>query len=183
MIVEQTSSKLDYSCGNKFQTLNNYCFKHSQAHESLIDGHFPAPEETLQHLAALRLQYLHGDYSKISWSLDNIYPVNRLKSRIVQSMKSSGPSSHALERRRTSFLEGTLKRSFKTGSVKKQKVEEEQMMEMWVKEELSAARASIAEKWSKLKGLLQQQAMVAYMAIMKEWSGYGSTLFDVEVRD
>ncbi|KAJ6665504.1 hypothetical protein lerEdw1_003345 [Lerista edwardsae] len=160
-----------------------FAFMFEQAHESLIDGHFPAPEETLQHLAALRLQYLHGDYSKLSWSLDHIYPVNRLKSRILQSMKSSGPSSHALERRRTSFLEGTLKRSFKTGSVKKQKVEEEQMMEMWVKEELSAARASIAEKWSKLQGLLQQQAMVAYMAIMKEWSGYGSTLFDVECKE
>lgn len=97
-------------------------------------------------------------------------------------MKSSGSSSQVLERRRTSFLEGTLKRGFKTGSVKKQKVEEEQMVEMWVKEELSAARANVTEKWNKLQGLLQQQAMVAYMAIMKEWSGYGSTLFDVEVR-
>lgn len=133
-------------------------------------------------MAALRLQYLHGDYSKISWSLDSTYPVKRLKCKILQSMKSSGPSSHALEKRRTSFLEGTLKRSFKAGSVKKQKVEEEQMMEMWVKEELSAARASIADKWRKVQGLPQQQAMVAYMAIMKEWSGYGSTLFDVEVR-
>ncbi|ETE72713.1 Myosin-X, partial [Ophiophagus hannah] len=160
-----------------------FAFMFEQAHESLIDGHFPGPEETLQHLASLRLQYLYGDYFKVSWSLDSIYPVNRLKSKILQSMKSSGSSSQVLERRRTSFLEGTLKRGFKTGSVKKQKVEEEQMVEMWVKEELSAARASIAEKWNKLQGLLQQQAMVAYMAIMKEWSGYGSTLFDVECKE
>ncbi|KAH0621187.1 hypothetical protein JD844_022242 [Phrynosoma platyrhinos] len=160
-----------------------FAFMFEQAHESLIDGHFPGPEETLQHLAALRLQYLYGDYSKIAWSLDSVYPVNRLKAKILQSTKSSGPSSHALERRRTSFLEGTLKRSFKAGSMKKQKVEEEQMVEMWVKEELSAARASIAEKWSKLQGLLQQQALIAYMAIMKEWSGYGSTLFDVECKE
>ena len=109
--------------------------------------------------------------------------VNRLKSKILHSTKSSGTSSHTLERRRTSFLEGTLKRGFKTGSVKKQKVEEEQMMEMWVKEELSAARASIAQKWTKLQGLSQHQAMVKYMSIVKEWPGYGSTLFDVEVRD
>uniref|UniRef100_A0A8C5SNY4 Unconventional myosin-X-like n=1 Tax=Laticauda laticaudata TaxID=8630 RepID=A0A8C5SNY4_LATLA len=160
-----------------------FAFMFEQAHESLIDGHFPGPEETLQHLASLRLQYLYGDYFKVSWSLDSIYPVNRLKSKILQSMKSSGSSSQVLERRRTSFLEGTLKRGFKTGSVKKQKVEEEQMVEMWVKEELSAARASIAEKWNKLQGLLQQQAMVAYMAIMKEWSGYGSTLFDIECKE
>ncbi|XP_039210307.1 unconventional myosin-X-like isoform X1 [Crotalus tigris] len=160
-----------------------FAFMFEQAHESLIDGHFPGPEETLQHLASLRLQYLYGDYSKISWSLDNVYPVNRLKSKILQSMKSSGSSSQVLERRRTSFLEGTLKRGFKAGSVKKQKVEEEQMAEMWVKEELSATRASITEKWNKLQGLLQQQAMVAYMAVMKEWSGYGSTLFDVECKE
>ncbi|XP_019378232.1 PREDICTED: unconventional myosin-X-like [Gavialis gangeticus] len=160
-----------------------FAFMFEQAHESLIDGHFPAPEETLQHLAALRLQYLHGDYSKITWILDGIYPVNRLKSKILHSTKSSGTTSHMLERRRTSFLEGTLKRGFKTGSVKKQKVEEEQMMEMWVKEELSAARTSIAQKWSKLQGLSQHQAMVKYMSIVKEWPGYGSTLFDVECKE
>uniref|UniRef100_A0A8C3T0P0 Myosin X n=1 Tax=Chelydra serpentina TaxID=8475 RepID=A0A8C3T0P0_CHESE len=160
-----------------------FAFMFEQAHESLIDGHFPAPEETLQHLAALRLQYLHGDYSKITWTLDGIYPVNRLKSKILQSTKSSGTTSHALERRRTSFLEGTLKRGFKTVSVKKQKVEEEQMMEMWVKEELSAARASIVQKWNKLQGLSQHQAMVKYMSIVKEWPGYGSTLFDVECKE
>ncbi|XP_037768620.1 unconventional myosin-X isoform X1 [Chelonia mydas] len=160
-----------------------FAFMFEQAHESLIDGHFPAPEETLQHLAALRLQYLHGDYSKITWTLDGIYPVNRLKSKILQSTKSSGTTSHALERRRTSFLEGTLKRGFKTGSVKKQKVEEEQMMEMWVKEELSAARASIVQKWNKLQGLSQHQAMVKYMSVVKEWPGYGSTLFDVECKE
>uniref|UniRef100_A0A7M4FPW2 Unconventional myosin-X-like n=1 Tax=Crocodylus porosus TaxID=8502 RepID=A0A7M4FPW2_CROPO len=160
-----------------------FAFMFEQAHESLIDGHFPAPEETLQHLAALRLQYLHGDYSKITWILDGIYPVNRLKSKILHSTKSSGTTSHMLERRRTSFLEGTLKRGFKTGSVKKQKVEEEQMMEMWVKEELSAARTSIVQKWSKLQGLSQHQAMVKYMSIVKEWPGYGSTLFDVECKE
>ncbi|NXA32754.1 MYO10 protein, partial [Eudromia elegans] len=158
-----------------------FAFMFEQAHESLIDGHFPAPEDTLQRLAALRLQYLHGDYSKISWTLDGVYPVNRLKSKILHSTKSSG--SHTLERRRTSFLEGTLKRGFKTGSVKKQKVEEEQMMEMWVKEELSAARASVAQKWTKLHGLSQHQAMVKYMSIVKEWPGYGSTLFDVECKE
>ncbi|KAI1899260.1 hypothetical protein AGOR_G00059980 [Albula goreensis] len=117
-----------------------FAFMFEQAHESLISGHFPAPEETLQHLAALRLQYLHGDIGRGSWSLDNIYPVGRLRNRILQSTKVGGAGSGAgtggqtLERRRTSFLDGTLRRSFKTGSMKKQKLEEEQMLEMWVKE-------------------------------------------------
>ncbi|XP_071978386.1 unconventional myosin-X-like [Engystomops pustulosus] len=160
-----------------------FAFMFEQAHESLTSGHFPAPEDTLQHLAALRLQYQHGDFSKVSWSLEMVYPVQRLKNKILQATKSSSTSGQTLERRRTSFLEGTLKRGFKVGSMKKQKMEEEQMMEMWVKEELSAARTSIAEKWSRLHGMSQHQAMVNYMAIVTEWPGYGSTLFDVEYKE
>ncbi|XP_069473058.1 unconventional myosin-X-like [Ambystoma mexicanum] len=162
-----------------------FAFMFEQAHESLINGHFPAPEETLQHLAALRLQYLHCDYSKVTWGLENVYPVKRLKAKILQSTKSSSSMSSAntLERRRTSFLEGTLKRGFKAGSMKKQRLEEEQMLEMWVKEELAAARVSVAEKWKRLHGMSQHQAMVKYMSIVKEWPGYGSTLFDVEYKE
>ncbi|KAJ8253356.1 hypothetical protein GJAV_G00212020 [Gymnothorax javanicus] len=174
-----------------------FAFMFEQAHESLISGHFPAPEETLQRLAALRLQYLHGDMARGSWSLEHIYPLGRLRARILQSTKAGGAVGAAgsgsgvgsaggqtLERRRTSFLDGTLRRSFKTGSLKKQqRVEEEQMLEMWVKEETSATRTSVLEKWSRLQGLPQHQAMLKYMAIIKEWPGYGSTLFDVECKE
>ncbi|CAH2305349.1 unconventional myosin-X-like [Pelobates cultripes] len=160
-----------------------FAFMFEQAHETLTSGHFPAPEETLQHLAALRLQYHHGDCSKVTWSLETVYPVQRLKTKILQATKSSSTSGHTLERRRTSFLEGTLKRGFKVGSMKKQKMEEEQMLEMWLKEELSAARTSIDEKWKRLQGMSQHQAMVNYMAIVSEWPGYGSTLFDVEYKE
>lgn len=154
-----------------------------QAHESLTRGHFPSREETLQHLAALRLQFLHGDKARVTWSLENVYPVGRLRSRILQFTKVGGASGsgQTLERRRTSFLDGTLRRGLKTGSMKKQRMEEEQMLEMWIKEEMSATRASIVEKWSRLNGLDQHQAMLKYMTIIKEWPGYGSTLFDVEV--
>lgn len=154
-----------------------------QAHESLTRGHFPAREETLQHLAALRLQFLYGDKTRVTWSLENVYPVGRLRSRILQFTKvgTASGSGQTLERRRTSFLDGTLRRGLKTGSMKKQRMEEEQMLEMWIKEEMSATRASIVEKWSRLSDLDQHQAMLKYMTIIKEWPGYGSTLFDVEV--
>ena len=56
------------------------------------------------------------------------------------------------------------------------------MLEMWVKEETSATRTSVLEKWTRLQGMPQHQAMLNYMSIIKEWPGYGSTLFDVEVR-
>ncbi|XP_034429221.1 unconventional myosin-X [Hippoglossus hippoglossus] len=162
-----------------------FAFMFEQAHESLTRGHFPAREETLQHLAALRLQFLYGDKVRATWSLENVYPVGRLRSRILQFTKVGGASGsgQTLERRRTSFLDGTLRRGLKTGSMKKQRMEEEQMLEMWIKEEMSATRASIVEKWSRLKALDQHQAMLKYMTIIKEWPGYGSTLFDVECKE
>ncbi|CAL8273724.1 unnamed protein product [Merluccius merluccius] len=187
-----------------------FAFMFEQAHESLISGHFPASEENLQHLASLRLQYLHGDGAgRAGWSLGNVYPIGRLRHRIMHSTKQGAgagagavggggagvgdgkgvagiqaPGVVAPEKRRTpSFLDGTLRRSFKTGSLKKQKVEEEQMLEMWVKEETSATRANVLEKWTRLQGMPQHQAMLNYMSIIKEWPGYGSTLFDVECKE
>lgn len=162
-----------------------FAFMFEQAHESLTRGHFPAREETLQHLAAMRLQFLFGDKARVTWSLENVYPVGRLRSRILQFTKVGGASGsgQTLERRRTSFLDGTLRRGLKTGSMKKQRMEEEQMLEMWIKEEMSATRASIVEKWSRLAGQDQHQAMLKYMTIIKEWPGYGSTLFDVECKE
>uniref|UniRef100_A0A7N6ANI3 Myosin X, like 1 n=1 Tax=Anabas testudineus TaxID=64144 RepID=A0A7N6ANI3_ANATE len=162
-----------------------FAFMFEQAHESLTRGHFPAREETLQHLAALRLQFLYGDKARVSWNLENVYPVGRLRNRILQFTKVGGASGsgQTLERRRTSFLDGTLRRGLKTGSMKKQRMEEEQMLEMWIKEEMSATRTSIIEKWSRLNGLDQHQAMLKYMTIIKEWPGYGSTLFDVECKE
>lgn len=134
-------------------------------------------------LAALRLQYLQGDYSLHSTvpPLEEVYSLQRLKARISQATKSCAPCER---QRRTSFLEGTLRRSFRTGTgaVGRQKAEEEQMLDMWVKEEVSSARASIIDKWKKFQGMSQEQAMAKYMAVIKEWPGYGSTLFDVEVR-
>lgn len=120
-----------------------------QAHESLISGHFPASEETLQHLAALRLQYLHVDGAgRAGWSLGSVYPIGRLRNRILHSTKpgvgagggagggggggagdgkglvggQGGVGTGAEKRKTPSFLDGTLRRSFKTGSLKKQKV-------------------------------------------------------------
>ncbi|XP_058572031.1 unconventional myosin-X isoform X3 [Neofelis nebulosa] len=161
-----------------------FAFMFEQAHEAVIRGHYPAPEENLQVLAALRLQYLQGDYSLHASvpPLEDVYSVQRLKARISQSTKSFTPCER-LEKRRTSFLEGTLRRSFRTGSVVRQKVEEEQLLDMWIKEEASSARASIIDKWKKLQGMGQEQAMAKYMALIKEWPGYGSTLFDVECKE
>ncbi|XP_042320333.1 unconventional myosin-X [Sceloporus undulatus] len=162
-----------------------FAFMFEQAHEAVIRGHYPAPEETLQVLAALRLQYLQGDYTSSNITvpeLEEVYPLQRLKSRIIQSTKTFTPAER-LERKRTNFLEGTLRRSFRSSSISKQKMEEDQMLDMWVKEEISAARTSVIDKWKKMQGMSQEQAMAKYMSLIKEWPGYGSTLFDVECKE
>ncbi|MEQ2194784.1 Unconventional myosin-X [Xenoophorus captivus] len=125
-----------------------FAFMFEQAHESLISGHFPASEETLQHLAALRLQYLHGDGAgRAGWSLGSVYPIGRLRNRILQSTKpgvgaaggagsrgsggigdvigtigGQGGTGSSTEKRKTpTFRDSSLRKS-KTGSLKKQKV-------------------------------------------------------------
>ncbi|MEE6465320.1 hypothetical protein FKM82_006522 [Ascaphus truei] len=161
-----------------------FVFMFEQAHEAVIRGHYPAPEETLQVLAALRLQYLQGDYTPHTNvpEMEEFYPLQKLKSRITQSTKGFTPSERS-ERKRSSFLDGTLRRSFRSGSISKQKLEEEQMLDMWVKEEVLSARTNIIDKWKKLQGMNQEQSMTKYMALIKEWPGYGSTLFDVECKE
>ncbi|XP_069814245.1 unconventional myosin-X [Dendropsophus ebraccatus] len=161
-----------------------YAFMFEQAHEAVIRGHYPAPEETLQVLAALRLQYSQGDHSPHTTvpEMEQFYPVQKLKSRVSQSTKVSTPIERS-ERKRSSFLEGTLRRSFRSGSVSKQKVEEDQMLDMWVKEEVMSTRTSIIDKWKKLQGMTPETCMTKYMALIKEWPGYGSALFDVECKE
>uniref|UniRef100_A0A3Q2ZCP5 Myosin X n=1 Tax=Kryptolebias marmoratus TaxID=37003 RepID=A0A3Q2ZCP5_KRYMA len=169
-----------------------FAFMFEQAHEAVIRGHYPAPEETLQFLAALRLQYLLGDQnSQLSIpEMGQVFPLARLRTRVQNSAKTFTPGtgsvadrSGTFERKRSSFLEGTLRRSFRSGSLSRQKLEEENSLEVWMREEEAAVKTSVMEKWRKLQGMNQEQAMVKYMALVKEWQGYGSTLFNVECRD
>ncbi|XP_040924063.1 LOW QUALITY PROTEIN: unconventional myosin-X [Betta splendens] len=169
-----------------------FAFMFEQAHEAVIRGQYPAPEETLQFLAALRLQYLLGDFSSQANipEMSQVFPMARLRARVQNSAKTFAPGTGSMaerpgtsDRKRSSFLEGTLRRSFRSGSLSRQKLEEENSLEAWMREEVAAVRTSVMDKWKKLQGMNQEQAMVKYMALVKEWQGYGSTLFNVECRD
>ncbi|XP_071348791.1 unconventional myosin-X [Trachinotus anak] len=169
-----------------------FAFMFEQAHEAVIRGQYPAPEETLQFLAALRLQYLLGDHTSQANvpEMSQVFPMARLRARVQNSAKTFAPGTGSVadrsgtsERKRSSFLEGTLRRSFRSGSLSRQKLEEENSLEAWMREEAAAVRTSVMDKWKKFQGMNQEQAMVKYMALVKEWQGYGSTLFNVECRD
>ncbi|CAB1446570.1 unnamed protein product [Pleuronectes platessa] len=159
-----------------------FAFMFEQAHEAVIRGRYPAPEETLQFLAALRLQYLLADHSSQANvpEMSQVFPMARLRARAPAPWPTARGTA---ERKRSSFLEGTLRRSFRSGSMSRQKLEEENSLEAWMREEAAAVRTSVMDKWKKLQGMNQEQAMVKYMSLVKEWQGYGSTLFNVECRD
>nr|XP_057921483.1 unconventional myosin-X isoform X2 [Doryrhamphus excisus] len=171
-----------------------FAFMFEQAHEAVIRGQYPAPEETLQFLAALRVQYLLGDHSSQATlpEMAQVFPMARLRARVQKSARTFAPGggscsvadrSGTSERKRSSFLEGTLRRSFRSSSISQQRLDEENSLEAWMRDEVAAVRTSVADKWRKLQGVEQEQAMVKYMALVKEWPGYGSTLFNVECHD
>lgn len=146
----------------------------------MISGQYPAPEETLQFLAALRLQHLFGDYTTQNAlpELEQVFPVARLRARIQRFTSSSSGT----EKKRGSFLEGTLRRSFR-GSLSRRQGENSAAMEAWFQDEKAELRSCLVEKWKKLQGMSQINAMIKYMNLVREWEGYGSTLFTVEVSE
>ncbi|XP_051990954.1 unconventional myosin-X-like [Xyrauchen texanus] len=166
-----------------------FAFMFEQAHEAVIRGHYPAPEETLQFLAALRLQYLLGDCTSQSAmpELEQVFPMSRLLARVQQSARCFAPgnssSTPSIERKRGSFLEGTLRRSFRGTLGRQRSGEGPAALETWLQDEKAGLRSCLMEKWRKLQGMEQDQAMNKYMNLIKEWQGYGSTLFDVECVD
>lgn len=155
------------------------CF--CQAHEAVITGQYPAPEETLQFLAALRLQYLFGNCSTQTAlpDLEQMFPVARLRARIQRF--SSNMASTGSEKKRGSFLEGTLRRSFRGSLGRQRQLDGTAAIEAWFQDEKTELRSCLVEKWKKLHGMSQDHAMIKYMGLVREWQGYGSTLFNMEV--
>ncbi|XP_051943469.1 unconventional myosin-X [Hippocampus zosterae] len=165
-----------------------FAFMFEQAHEAVIRGQYPAPEETLQFLSALRLQYLLGDQSPQAQVPDTsqVFPMARLRARVQNSARSFASGSElsgTSERKRSSFLEGTLRRSLRGGSLGRRRSDAENGLEAWMREEVEAVRTGLLDKWSKLRGVTREQAMRKYMALVRDWPGYGSTLFNVECGD
>ncbi|TRY95980.1 hypothetical protein DNTS_012834 [Danionella cerebrum] len=162
-----------------------FAFMFEQAHEAVIRGQYPGPEETLQFLAALRLQYLQGDFSTQSAlpELEQVFPMDRLRARVQQSARSFASSTPSTERKRSSFLEGTLRRSLRGSLGRQRQGEGPPAIEAWLQDEKAVLKSCLVEKWRKLQGMDQDHAMKKYMSLIKEWQGYGSTLFDVECLD
>uniref|UniRef100_A0A8C5MGM2 Pleckstrin homology, MyTH4 and FERM domain containing H3 n=1 Tax=Leptobrachium leishanense TaxID=445787 RepID=A0A8C5MGM2_9ANUR len=155
-----------------------YAFLFEQAHEAVIRGHIPITEDTLQSLAALRLQFLNGDFSPHAPfpRLEELFPVYILHSRVLSSSK---PPIMA-RRSCTSFQKGIFSKALPTGlwnnSLEKQKAEESQKFKGRMKEESANMMSAIVDKWKVLQSMLRSDVMTTYLSIVQQWPGYGSTL-------
>ncbi|XP_067825399.1 pleckstrin homology domain-containing family H member 3 isoform X2 [Heptranchias perlo] len=154
-----------------------------QAHEMVTKGYFPASEETLQSLAALRLQFTIRDFTTHVPlpKLQELFPVHVLRARVQQSVKMLLSTNDTNNKSRSHFLPGALASSLWGSTAYKQKLEEDQLLKVRLKEEAAVSMTTIVEQWKQLQGMNHEEAMATYLSIVKEWSGYGATLFEVGV--
>uniref|UniRef100_A0A8C4N920 Uncharacterized protein n=1 Tax=Eptatretus burgeri TaxID=7764 RepID=A0A8C4N920_EPTBU len=176
-----------------------FAFMFEQAHEEVIRGHFPASEENLQWLAALRLQFVHGNcpptgFDGTELSLADVYPtvqhVGQPSSLADESLLSESsskcPPSEKEDRVRrankSNLRTGLLRRSLRAAgslSLRLRRRDSEPGMESRPHDEPLLPRVGLLDKWRQLQGLDPQDASRKYMQLICRWSGYGSTIFDV----
>ncbi|XP_053555341.1 pleckstrin homology domain-containing family H member 3 isoform X2 [Bombina bombina] len=159
-----------------------FSFLFEQAHESVIRGYLPTTEDTLQSLAALRLQFLNGDFSPHAPfpRLEELFPIYILHSRVLASSKPSVTSRTPCPNFHKGFLTGALQNGLWNNSLVKQKAEESQKFKGRVKEEGANMMSAIVDKWKVLQGMDRTDVMTSYLAVVKQWSGYASTIFDID---
>lgn len=152
-----------------------------QAHKLVLRGCVPASEETLQFLAALRLQSLNGDFSTHMPfpCLDQLFPPGLLHSRL--GPLPSPPSHPKVIPAAYGFLAGALSAGLWGGSsLAKQQVEWKQQLHGRFREEAVSVIGAIMDKWKQLQGMGRLEAVAAYVELVGEWSAFSSAPFDVE---
>lgn len=157
----------------------------------VVRGQLPAAEEDLQALAALRLQCLMGDFGTHAPCppLDELFPSHMLEARVLLSLSAAtqapppcavaAPGCPAAQRFPTGLLAGALW-SHAATAAHKQRVEHDLRLRSRLKEEAAAVMGAILERWKGLAGYSHRDSMAAYLAIARQWSGFGCTLYEVD---
>ncbi|XP_028843130.1 pleckstrin homology domain-containing family H member 3 isoform X2 [Denticeps clupeoides] len=148
-----------------------YLLLYEQCHELVVRGQLPIGENDLQSLAALRLQAQLGDFSPLSPcpALEQLYP-QQSPTALPATAPGGPPGCHAFP---GVFLTGALWRQ-------KRQQEEQERARTRAKEEGVAIMAAIVEHWRGLAGYSRTQSITAYLNIARQWSGFGSTLYEVD---
>lgn len=156
----------------------------------VVRGQLPACEEDLQTLAALRLQFLMGDFSTHSPCppLDELFPHHVVEARVLVSLSPAQGLSpcqvaaqgcHSTQRFPSGLLAGALW-SHTATAAHKQKMKQDIHLRSRLKEEAAAVMGSILERWRGLAGYGFRDSIAAYLTIARQWSGFGCTLYEVD---
>nr|XP_018666876.1 unconventional myosin-X isoform X2 [Ciona intestinalis] len=171
-----------------------YHFVFEDVHEQVINGLYPASEDILRELAALRLQFVVGNYTQLDWDskLDQFYPVTKVKEAYeitangdeYKEKRSGSFNTNLLDSNTTTKkrASSSIFNTFRKRGMKKVKEDEEgnEMKRTLFQEELQDVRSNVAERWRKLRGMEPEDAVVEYVNLARTWPGYGSYLFKVE---
>uniref|UniRef100_A0A4W3HTE1 Pleckstrin homology, MyTH4 and FERM domain containing H3 n=1 Tax=Callorhinchus milii TaxID=7868 RepID=A0A4W3HTE1_CALMI len=154
------------------------------AHEMVTKGYYAASQDTLQSLAALRLQFTIQDFSTHVPlpRLQDLFPVHILQSQVLQSVKTMLSTNGTNTKRGSGFLAGGFPSSLWGSSAGKHKLEEEQLLKVRLNEEMASTMAAIVEHWKLLQGMNREESMTTYLAIVRECSAYGATVYPVGLR-
>uniref|UniRef100_S4RK96 Uncharacterized protein n=1 Tax=Petromyzon marinus TaxID=7757 RepID=S4RK96_PETMA len=163
-------------------------FMFEQAHDSMARGRFPVSGETLQWMAALRLQFVHGN-SPLAPSLPppaRPLPQHHQSHLAVGAGRSHSPRTWVVER--STRGEGLLRRSLREAAgsflrLRRSRRDRQERAEDDARGQLLTLRAEILAKWRLLHDTDPEQAVAKYMQLVQQWSGYGATLFDVQCTD
>ena len=145
----------------------------------VLRGYVPTSEETLQTLAALRLQSLNSDFSARAPfpRLEELLPPRAPRARPAPPRADPPPKCRGA-RLRAGLLAGGLWGR----APAKRRAERDLRLRGRLREEGAGTVAAVVEKWKLLQGMGRPEAMAAYVALVREWPGFGSTLFDVDLR-
>ncbi|XP_058862535.1 pleckstrin homology domain-containing family H member 3 isoform X2 [Acipenser ruthenus] len=157
-----------------------FTFLFEQSHAMVIQGHLFTSEEDLQLLAALRLQSLNGDFSTHTPSppLEELFPRHVIEARALALVKTAPAKPACCPSR---FLTGALHAGlWKHTAVHKIKAEDDLRFRARLKEEGASMMASIVESWKTLQGRAREDVMSVYISVVKQWPGFGSTLYEID---
>ncbi|XP_071812274.1 unconventional myosin-X-like isoform X4 [Apostichopus japonicus] len=161
-----------------------YSFMYEQAHEDVITEHYPATEEKLIYLAALRMQCIKGDYEEGDWirNLGEVYPIEKLKQDHTKKDENEF-AGFPMKQTKDNLITGTLRGlGVKTLKKLQKSASDDTILDSVYADEISSKTSEIVNKWKLLRGMIVEDAQQTYMNSIKQWEYYGTRLFDVESR-
>ncbi|KAL2101202.1 hypothetical protein ACEWY4_002963 [Coilia grayii] len=185
-------------------------FLYEQCHEQVLRGQLPVSEADLVCLAALRLQGQLGDLSAAPPCPppEQLFPRSILLRPAGSTTTTTTTATTATTTTATSAATAaaaggggapTTAATTTTGTPsspdttslswallgglwgRKRREQEEECARSRLKEEAAAVMAAVAERWRGLAGLSRADCMTAYLSVMRQWAGFGSALYEVDV--